>query len=104
MQQRLLLKTRPSSPLWEAGQALPLQAQAGRADLSQGLRIRGKAGPAQKKPFVIFNNTSLYIFINELCDARGGCIDQLYVDPSQGYLVKIVMFLENTHFGSLLLI
>ena len=81
-----------------------MQAQAGQADLSQGLRIRGKAGPAQKKPFVIFNNTSLYIFINELCDARGGCIDQLYVDPSQGYLVNIVIFLENTHFGSLLLI
>ena len=36
--------------------ALPLQAQARQADLSQSLRIRGKAGPAKKKPFVIFNN------------------------------------------------
>ena len=80
-----------------------MQAQAGQADLSQGLRIRGKAGPAQKKSFVIFNNTT-YRFIDELCDASGCSIDPLYVDPSQGFLVNIVIFLENTHFGSLLLI
>ena len=47
----------------EAVQALPLQAQAGQADLPQGLRIRGKAGPAQKKSFVIFNIYEfLYIY------------------------------------------
>ena len=44
---------------------------------------------------------AFYRFIDEPCDARGGYIDPLYVDPPQGYLV---MFLENTHFGSLLLI
>ena len=53
---------------------------------------------------MIFNNTSFHIFIDELCDARGGYIDPLYVDPNQGYLVNIVIFLENAHFGSLLLI
>ena len=53
---------------------------------------------------MIFNNASFYIFIDELCDARGDHIDPLYVDPNQGYLVSIVIFLENTHFGSLLLI
>ena len=49
-------------------------------------------------------NTNFHIFIDELCDRRGGYIDPLYVDPSQGYLVNIVIFLENTHFGSLLVI
>ena len=53
---------------------------------------------------MIFNNASFYIFIDELCDALGSYIDPLYVDPNQGYLVNIVIFLENTHFGSLLLI